>query len=57
MENLKLTTTMLRAAKDLNEDGVLCVYQDCGKIRMETNKGESPYVWRGDKWVRMKNRE
>jgi len=43
-------------AKDLNEGGILSVYEDNGRIRMETVNGDDPYVWRNNKWIPMKEK-
>lgn len=44
---------MLEAARLLNEGPVLIVYRDGTAVRMETEQGEDPYIWRGSTWVPM----
>ncbi len=49
----KVPPEMLEAAKLLEEGPVLIVYRDGNAIRMETEQGEDPYVWRDSAWTAM----
>lgn len=50
-----LSYRMLEEAKKLQEELVLVAYKDHKIIRMETEYGKDPYVWRGGQWKAMKN--
>lgn len=48
----ELPAEMVNEAEKLGEGGIFA-YRDGNCIRMETDTGESPYVWRSGKWVPM----
>lgn len=50
---VKPSSEMIEAAAKLNEGPIMIVYRDYNTIRMETEKGEDTFVWRGGKWKRM----
>ena len=52
-KEIKLNKVQNDAANKLGEGKVIYSYLDCKAIRMETEEGEDPWVWRNDKWVRM----
>lgn len=54
MKEITLTQVQIDAASDLNEGRVLYAYLDGTSVRMETENGADPYVWRGGKWIPMK---
>lgn len=54
MKEYKPTRDMIIAAKLLNEGDIIFCYLDGKAIRMETEDGEDPYVWRHNKWVPMR---
>lgn len=45
---------MEKEAEKLKEGMILIVYKDHSAIRMETEFGEDPFVWRNNSWRRMK---
>ena len=49
-----LTSEQKRAAEELNEGDVIFLYKDKTSLRMETEDGEDPYVWRNNNWIAMK---
>lgn len=49
-----LTKDQKRAAEELNEGDVIFFYKDATSLRIETEDGEDPYVWRNGNWVKMK---
>ncbi len=53
MSEIRPTRAMVEAAARLNEGPILIVYRDGSAIRMETDQGDDPYVWRGGAWARM----
>jgi len=54
---VKIMKTVPRQMKDAaqkqNLGKILVVYNDAGAIRMETEDGEDPYVWRKGRWKPM----
>ena len=48
---------MVNKAKQLDEGQVLIVYLDNGRVRLETEKGITPYVWRQGKWKAMQSKQ
>ena len=54
MQKIKLATEQQQAAIKLNEGKVIFSYKDGNTIRMETENGEDPYVWRNGEWRRMR---
>lgn len=55
MDNVMLSKEMMAAAQSLGEGPVLVVCRDGNAIRMETENGDGPYVWRGYCWRTMRN--
>jgi hypothetical protein len=53
MKEIKLTKLQKEEAKKLGEGKVIVAYLDGKAIRMETENGEDPFVWRNNKWRRM----
>ena len=53
-EEIKPTEEMLMRASALGTGKVLVVYRDGNAIRMETENGEDPYVWRDGRWRPMR---
>lgn len=53
MDEAKLTVDQLQKALSLKEGEVLAAYWDHHALRMETEEGEDPYVWRDNQWRRM----
>lgn len=51
MKMASLTLEQIMAAKRLNEGLVIASYNDNGRIRIETEDGINPYVWRDGRWV------
>lgn len=47
------TPEMLKSALALHEGVIETVYVDVTAIRMETELGDTPYVWRQGKWKSM----
>jgi hypothetical protein len=56
VKEVELTAVMLKEAETLGEGQVLISYLDGTSIRMETEEGEDPYVWRQDHWQPMSPR-
>lgn len=56
MKFVSLTQEQIIEAKRLNEGLIIVSYNDNGRIRMETEDGLDPYVWRDGRWVPMVNR-
>jgi len=54
MKEVRPTKKMSEKAKALNEGRILIVYKDGHAIRMETENGDDPYVWRDNEWRRMR---
>lgn len=54
MEKINPTVEMVKQAEFLNQGPILIVYKDDNAIRMETDTGNDPYIWRGGKWCRMR---
>lgn len=54
MTQVTLTIEQQAAAEKLREGKVLIAYRDGNAIRMETEYGRDPYVWR-DGWRRMRS--
>lgn len=48
-----ISPAMKKAAACLGEGRLIYVYRDGKSIRAETEHGDDPYVWRGNKWRRM----
>ena len=44
---------MIEAAEKLNTGEIIFCYRDCGAIRMETEMGRNPYIWKNGKWKEM----
>lgn len=53
MKTIQLNEAQLEAAAALNEGPVAYAYLDEQEVRMETEEGNDPYVWRRGKWVPM----
>ena len=53
MKEISLTMEQKKAAENLNEGKVIYSYLDGKNIRMETEEGDDPFVWRVDRWKRM----
>lgn len=53
LENI--TKLMQEKAKALKEGKILIVYKDGTCIRMETERGVDPYVWRKGNWRKMRD--
>ena len=52
--NIKdLPEIMILESMKLKEGPIVFAYDDNGNIRMETEHGEDPFVWRRDHWQRM----
>ncbi|MCL4683104.1 MAG: hypothetical protein KJZ92_17785 [Rhodocyclaceae bacterium] len=54
MKEVKLTKEQRAAAATLKEGEILFAYKDGSAIRMETEKGRDPYVWRNGGWRPMR---
>lgn len=54
MMEIKPTAEMIEAAKKLGTGSIIYCYQDGTSIRMETEDGNDPYVWRNNEWRPMK---
>ena len=50
---ITLTESMLKEAEKLNTGKVIFAYRDGLAIRIETENGYDPYVWRAGHWVNM----
>lgn len=48
-----LPVRIRKAASALNEGAIIFVYHDGPALRMETERGVNPYVWRGGNWQPM----
>lgn len=53
MKTIQLTQAQLEAAEALQEGPVAYAYLDDQEVRMETEEGNDPYVWRRGTWVSM----
>ena len=53
MTKITPTTQMIAAAKQLNTGPIIYTYRDGNAVRMETEYGDDPYVWRRDRWRAM----
>lgn len=54
MTETTLTQEQQAAAALLKEGDVVFSYRDGNSIRMETEMGRDPYVWRDGAWRRMR---
>jgi hypothetical protein len=48
------THLMSKEAAKLKIGKIIVCYKDNNAIRIETDKGNDPYVWRNNTWIRMK---
>ncbi len=55
-DEIRPTEPMLKEAEKLQEGEILICYLDEGSIRIETESGQDPYVWRNGTWRRMCSR-
>ncbi len=53
MNEISPTKVMVEQAELLKEGKILIVYRDFNTIRMETESGQNPYVWRSGCWKPM----
>lgn len=54
MEIIEPTVEMIKESLKLNTGSIMVVYKDHNTIRMETELGMNPYVWRNNTWREMK---
>jgi hypothetical protein len=55
MRQIDLSSAQAEAAASLGEGAVIYAYKDGNAVRMETERGNDPWVWRGGEWRRMRN--
>lgn len=49
----ELSSQMINEAVKLGTGKILCAYRDGTSVRLETENGENPYVWRDGRWREM----